>query len=116
MQQLNEVARMQQLAGINEIKINNPTFPKFEIEDLEDDYDEGDGYKIYKLSLNDDVWFGTVFDDNPNILNLDFGEEEEEDVNNLISILDKFNIPYEGVGDDEISNILINKKDLKINF
>ena len=65
MQQLNEVARMQQLAGITEIKINNPIKPELSLE-LLINIDKLIGYDLWsenEKNIIDNI-MGDYIDDN----------------------------------------------------
>ena len=111
MKQLNEVARMQQLAGIQkEIKVKEPNLLQvdmFEEEDID--------YPIIILN-NDDKQYEGMLRGDEILFNTSWGEDDMDIVENeLKNIFSKNNILYQIQNDDGEVWVVIDKKAVKIN-
>ncbi len=100
---MNEIKRMQQLAGIlTEIKVNNPNEKPLKVEITYEDGDGGKGIEYSDIGVG-----GFYYEDEDNISSLfNISEEEEmEDYDKLIALLDKSSIKDYNIEEDENSKI-----------
>lgn len=115
---INEIKRMQQIAGIGEIKINSPVM--FFAESI------GTGYEFgVTTTFDDEYYLGTIDEDEPDIMVLGFYFEGDDlhgvdegstkfVFDNLKKNLDRIRIPYKAEEDPEVYGwIYIDKKLIK---
>ena len=110
MKQLNEIKRLQQLTGINEIKVVNPNrlqVDMFKVEDID--------YPIIILN-NDDKQYEGMLRGDEILFNTSWGEDDMDIVEDeLKNIFNSKNIPYQIQNDNEgIWVVIDKKKNLKI--
>lgn len=113
MKWLNEVARMQQLAGINEIKINNPSIPKNQnyidlFSKIYDEIDDADINDILIKYVPDNIW------DNQDIGQIEFFEYVPDNLKRkLIHDLEKYYKENIYINEIKINNPLARKLNIQ---